>query len=68
MIHPKKGSRVKLIKLEAGMSELKAFMGKIGTVTNCDKYGTRRFYETRFESPWPEIIYLYRPEIEVIEE
>lgn len=67
MPHPEIGSKVKLIKLEYGLKDYKEFLGQVGTVTKCDRYGKRRFYEVHFEIPKPEILWAYRPEIEVVD-
>ena len=66
MPHPQTGNKVKLIKLETGLNEHKMFIGKTGEVTRCDKYGQRRFYWVRFMRPVSEILFLFRPEIELI--
>ena len=68
MSHPEIGSRVKLIKLEAGFKEHKMYIGKIGEVTRCEKHGTRRMYWVRFMKPHPDLLFLYRPEIELVDE
>jgi hypothetical protein len=68
MSHPEVKSEVKLIKLEQGFNEYKIYVGKTGEVTRCDRYGDRRFYWVRFMEPKPELMFLYRPEIEVIED
>jgi hypothetical protein len=63
--HPHRGSKVKLIYLEGGYKAHKKYLGRMGEVISVNKYGTRRFYGVRFED---EILYLYRPEIENVDE
>jgi hypothetical protein len=62
MKHPHRGSKVKLIYLEIGYKAHKKYLGRVGEVISVGKYGTRRFYGVKFDD---EILYLYRPEIEM---
>ena len=68
MSNPKKNDTVKLIKLERGFKEHKNYLGKTGEILRCERDGDRRFYWVRFMIPIPDILFLYRPEIELIEE
>lgn len=68
MPHPKVGDSVKLIKLETGFKENKKYLGKVGEVTRCERYGERRLYWVRFMIPVPDLLFLYRPEIDLVEE
>ena len=68
MAHPEKGSKVKIIKLESGFNEMKKYIGKTGEVTRCERHNDRRLYWVRVMKPYPDILYLYRPEIELIDE
>lgn len=68
MPHPEVGSKVRIIKLESGFSEMKKYIGKSGVVTRCQRHGERRFYWVRVMKPNPDLLFLYRPEIELIEE
>jgi len=50
-----------------GADEHKEFIGKKGLVKKCDRYGKRRTYQVHFDYPKPEILWLFRPEIEVVD-
>lgn len=68
MAHPELGNFVKLIKLEAGFKDHKDYIGKIGVIKKTGRYGDRRFYQVHFDFPRPEILWLYRPEIEIVDD
>jgi len=67
MGHPELGNTAKIIKLETGLKDHKEYIGKTGVIKKIGRYGDRRWYQIHFDFPRPEILWLYRPEIELVD-